>query len=130
VSQYSYIIVAHTGEPLVFGRSLVLKFSGSPSASATGLHIGHCPHDLGGIVIKGLWAEADIGAAGCQELLAFGSVTVELGGERGFKRNLLPSSGRSRYRGGLTAQQPSGQIQLILCLQGWRGAHSFEKGLQ
>ena len=81
----------------------MLEFLGSPSAGTSGLHVGHCPHDFSGIIVKGLWAEADVGAARCQELLAFGSVTVELRGNRRFKGNLLPSGGRSGYRCGLTA---------------------------
>ena len=108
----------------------MLEFSGSPSAGVTGLHVGHCPHDFGGIVIKRFWAEADVGTARCQELLAFGSVTVELRGNRRFKGNLLPSGGRGRYRCGLTAQRPSDRVWLVLRLQGQCGAHSFEKGLQ
>ena len=56
-------------EPLVFRHSLVLEFLGGPSSSVSGLHVGHCPHNFGGVVVKGFWAEADIGAARRQELL-------------------------------------------------------------
>ena len=59
------------------------------------LHIRHRPHDLLGLVIEGLRAEADVGAARHEERLALGAVAVELGRRGRFKGELLPTGGRS-----------------------------------
>ena len=113
-------------ELLVFRCSCMLEFSGSPSSSTSGLHIGHCPYDFGGVIIEGLQAEVDVGPAGHEEFLAFGPVTVELRRVGRFKRNLLPASRRSRYRCGLVTCWLPGWV--VLFLQGQHRAHSFEEG--
>ena len=74
--------------------SFVLKFAGCPLSSSSRLHVGHGPYDLGQVIVKGFWAEADIGATGSEEGLFRGAVAIEVGRERGFKGNFLLASRR------------------------------------
>jgi len=67
-------------------------------AGMSGLHVRHCPDDIGEIVFEGFRAEADVGLAGCREGLAHGSVAIKLGGNRRLKKILFPSGGGSGYR--------------------------------
>ena len=110
---------------LVFRCSFVLELSGSPSSSTSGLHIGHCTYNFGGVIVEGLQAEADVGPAGHEEFFALGLVTIELGRVGRFKRNLLLAGGRSRYRCGLATCRLPGWV--VLFLQGQHRAHSFEE---
>jgi hypothetical protein len=55
-------------EPPISESGLVLELSGGPVTGPSRLHVGHSPDDFDAVIIKGLWAQADVSPARSQEL--------------------------------------------------------------